>query len=151
MGYFSSLEAAGAKVLGYQTTGSYQGTWGAVVIYDGKLGLVTGAYGSCSMCDSFESEFGYDNDCKVYYHEENDKYYANDYDYSEDNEITKESYDNQKAEYQNRLADFGRRYLHQIWDKFDIDNRLKNFNPDEWYDEEEKELLEWSLSFFSIN
>ena len=151
MGYYQALEAAGAKILGYNTTGNYQGTWGAVVIYDGKLGLVTGAYGSCSVCDSFESEFGYKSDCEVYYNAENDKYYSNSYDFSEDNEITKESYDFQNKQYQLRLAGFGKRYLDQIWDKFDIDNRLKNFNPDEWYDEEEKEILEWSLSFFDVN
>jgi hypothetical protein len=58
MGYSHALEAAGAKVLGYRCAGSYQGMWGAVIIYNGKLGLVTGAYGSCSVCDAFEGEFG---------------------------------------------------------------------------------------------
>lgn len=150
MGYTQALEAAGAKVLGYHEAGSYQGMWGAIVVYNGKLGLVTGSYGSCSGCDAFEGEFGW-GEPDYYFHEEKNKYYANGYDYSDDNEITKEDFDNQKIDYQNRLCNFGERYLNQIWDKIDIDNRLKNFNPDDWYDQEEKQILEWSLNYFNIN
>lgn len=59
MSYESALEAAGAKVLAFETFGDYQGTWVAKVEYNGEVGYVEGSYGSCSGCDAFEGEFGY--------------------------------------------------------------------------------------------
>lgn len=57
--YKGALEAAGAKVLQFESFGSYQGEWWAKVEYQGKTGWINGSYGSCSGCDSFEAEFGY--------------------------------------------------------------------------------------------
>lgn len=60
MGYTEALKAAGAKVLSFESFGSYQGDWYAKVVYQGEVLLVAGAFGSCSHCDAFEAEFGYD-------------------------------------------------------------------------------------------
>ena len=60
MSYQSALEAAGAKILRFEQFGSYQGEWVALVEYKGETGWVMGSYGSCSECDAFESEFGWD-------------------------------------------------------------------------------------------
>jgi len=62
MSYESALEAAGAAVLQYKSFGSYQGEWVALVDYKGERGWVQGSYGSCSHCDAFEAEFGWDAD-----------------------------------------------------------------------------------------
>lgn len=59
MSYENTLTAAGARVIDFAQFGDYQGNWYARVEYDGKIGWVTGSYGSCSGCDAFESEFGY--------------------------------------------------------------------------------------------
>ena len=79
MSYKSALIAAGAEVLEFKFFGQYSGTWYAKVKYEGETGWTFGWYGSCTVCDSFEAEFGYDDD--------------------------------EKPDYQERLADFGRGYL----------------------------------------
>ena len=61
MGYKEALEAAGAEVMAFEEFGSYQGDWWAKVRYKGELGWVQGSYGSCSGCDAFEAEFGWDD------------------------------------------------------------------------------------------
>lgn len=85
MSYVSALEAAGAKVLASDYFGSYQGDWFALVEYNGVRGWVRGAFGSCSVCDSFQAEFDYFD--------------------SEDEDPEK---------YQQRLAAFGAGYLENI-------------------------------------
>lgn len=59
MSYQAALEAAGATVHQFEEFGSYQGDWWARVTYHGELGWVNGSYGSCSGCDAFEAEFGW--------------------------------------------------------------------------------------------
>ncbi len=58
MSYELALEAAGCEVVESQHFGSYQGDWYAMVIFKGEKGIITGSYGSCSYCDSFEAELG---------------------------------------------------------------------------------------------
>lgn len=99
MSYEQSLKAAGATVLEYQSFGSYQGNWWAKVRYDGRVGWVYGSYGSCSGCDSFQSEFGYDNDDEGCEEHRYDKV-ADCRDCTEHGEA-----------YRTKLADFGRGYL----------------------------------------
>lgn len=84
MSYSAALEAAGAKVLAWQSFRSYQGDWWAKVEYRGNTGWVTGSYGSCSHCDAFQGEVGYS-----YYKDEESE-----------------------EDYTRRLADFGKQYLH---------------------------------------
>lgn len=55
--YHECLEIAGARVLAFESFGSYQGDWWAKVVYGGKTFFVTDYYGSCSGCDAFEAEF----------------------------------------------------------------------------------------------
>lgn len=55
MGYIAALKHAGAKVHAETFSGDYQGTWLAIVTYEGKLGVAMGAFGSCSACDSFQA------------------------------------------------------------------------------------------------
>lgn len=62
MSYEKALEVAGATVHVFECFGSYQGDWYAKVTYKDKSGWVTGSYGSCSGCDSWEAEFGYGNE-----------------------------------------------------------------------------------------
>jgi hypothetical protein len=65
MGYQEALEAAGATVRAFQEFGSYQGDWWAfVALPDGKHGWINGSYGSCSVCDAFQSEFDDDEKCE---------------------------------------------------------------------------------------
>jgi hypothetical protein len=99
MSYIESLQAAGATVLQEKFFGSYQGDWLALVIYGGKTFWVHGSYGSCSGCDAFCAEFDFDGD---------------------DNGCDEHRYDKvatctdcqaRSADYQRRLADFGRGYL----------------------------------------
>lgn len=64
MGYKSALEAAGATIHAFKEFGSYQGEWVAKVTYKGETGWIEGNYGSCSGCDAFQMEFGYDDSDK---------------------------------------------------------------------------------------
>ena len=60
--YQQSLEAAGARVIAFQEFGDWQGSWVALVEYQGQRGWVQGSYGSCDHCDAFQSEFSWDSD-----------------------------------------------------------------------------------------
>ncbi len=62
MSYDSALAAAGADVLDFVEFGSYQGEWLALIRVGGVLGVAEGSYGSCSVCDSFQSEFGWNDE-----------------------------------------------------------------------------------------
>jgi hypothetical protein len=149
MSYQTALAAAGAVVIDTKYAGSYQGTWGSIVEYQGKKGLVTGSFGSCSVCDAFQSEFDdYMWGSVVITHDTQTDTYSRDYG---DIQCTKEEYDAQQAEYQQKLSDFGKRYLHVIQDKWDVENQLKHLynSEDAWYADEQKELLDWALPLLS--
>lgn len=64
MSYQEALEAAGAEVHDFKEFGCYQGEWYAYVTYQGETGVVTGSYGSCSGCDAFDAEFGWEDSKK---------------------------------------------------------------------------------------
>ena len=59
--YAVALKAAGAELLAFGEWGSYQGDWVAHVRYKGREGFVRGWYGSCSGCDAFQAEMGWDD------------------------------------------------------------------------------------------
>ena len=57
--YHWALEIGGAKVLAFNSFGTYQGDWYAKIEFNGKQGWVHGYYGTCEYCDAFDSEVGY--------------------------------------------------------------------------------------------
>jgi hypothetical protein len=100
MSYHEALEAAGATVHAFQEFGSYQGDWWAKVTYQDNRGWVHGSYGSCSGCDAFQGEFDYATE----------KCEEHRYEYCADTSAC-EGCKSAIAEYQSRLADFGRGYI----------------------------------------
>jgi len=62
MSYQDSLVAAGARVLAFEHFGDWQGSWVALVEYQGQRGWVQGFFGSCDYCDAFQAEFDWDSD-----------------------------------------------------------------------------------------
>ena len=62
MSYRESLVAAGARVLDFAHFGDWQGSWMALVEYQGQRGWVQGSFGSCDYCDAFQAEFDWDSD-----------------------------------------------------------------------------------------
>lgn len=111
MGYREALEAAGATVHQFEHFGSYQGTWLAQVTYDNQNGWIEGAYGSCSVCDSFQAEFDWDADTK--------------------------------ADYKERLAEFGRGYLHGLVTTEHLVGIYKKKCEVSYAWEDDKEILAW--------
>lgn len=109
MSYEEALRAAGCEVIEFEEFGSYQGEWLALVEIDGERGVVEGCYGSCSGCDSFQAEFGWNDD--------------------------------ERDDYQERLADFGRGYLPAL----PFEHYIKQFEEkcaSEWADSEDQEMLD---------
>lgn len=84
MSYEHALKAAGAAVIDFEYFGEYSGQWFAKVSYNGETGWIQDWFGSCSHCDAFDAEF----------------------DFSEPDETDEV--------YNQRLAEFGRRYLGAI-------------------------------------
>lgn len=133
MGYQFALEKAGAQVLDYRQFGDWQGEWAAIVRWNDKLGVVTGAYGSCSYCDSYQGQF---DDWGTYETEETC--------YVDFNEVSFEEYQKEMEEKSKRLAEFGRSYLVVVQDLADIDNQLKHLDTGDWFGSERLEILNWS-------
>ena len=127
MGYQLAMEAAGAKVLAYKAFGSYQGDWYAKVAFKGTVGFVQGSYGSCSGCDSFQGEFGYDDPaCSEHEYTYNDQPCAD--------------CDVKKAEYQVNLAAFGASYLDNMQTYEEV---LQHAKRNEDWDMEATTMVEW--------
>jgi hypothetical protein len=103
MGYQETLEAAGATVHCFEQFGSYQGDWFAKVTVNGKTGWIHGYFGSCSVCDAFESEFDYGSRDRCGEHE-----------YEREDAATCEACKSAAESYQTRLAAFGAKYLEDI-------------------------------------
>lgn len=123
MSYKHALEVAGIPVLAFEAFGSYQGNWLAKV----PGGYICGAYGSCSGCDAYESEFGYS------FHEWCDDHYGH-------NEPSCNACKKAKAQYDERLIAFGRNYIEQLTDAASLRERFEE--QAEW-DMEAKAILEW--------
>jgi hypothetical protein len=150
MGYAHALRTAGATIIEFKETGSYQGTWGAIVDFNGQRSLVTGYYGSCSYCDAYQSQFDRYSSDEPVFDEETGKYYSNRW---QEQEITKEAYDADQEEQKQALIDFGMSYLRNPNTKEDILNKIKYYDElgdDEWsFDSEERELYDWAITFFN--
>lgn len=98
MGYKEALEAAGAVVHRFESFGSYEGDWWALVTYQGRTAWVHGNFGSCSYCDAFEGEFHYDaKGCAVHVYGPADP--------------TCEDCAAKQKDYAERIAKFGSEYL----------------------------------------
>lgn len=136
MGYTEALAAAGATVLDYKEFGSYQGDWAAHVEYSGTRSIVTGSFGSCSGCDSFQAVFDYYDQPL----ERDGKYLDGSY-----REITKEEYGQQLAAYNQKLADFGKPYLDNPHTIGTIESNIAALNPDSCFDSETLEMWQWAL------
>lgn len=123
MSYAQALTAAGATVVEYEHFGSYQGDWIALVIYNDEFCWVTGCYGSCSGCDAFEGEFGWnsgivESDGRIF-----------DYDTYTYRQATPEEIES----YNRRLSDFGKGYLDICYSQEEIEEKVsRNL---EWDDE----------------
>ena len=103
MGYRDSLEAAGAEVLQFAKFGDYSGEWFAKVRYNGETGWIQDWYGSCSYCDAFQAEFDWDSDFMC------------------------------EEDVQERLANFGKRYLGSILPASHfLENVISEYTDDEY-------------------
>lgn len=99
MSYENALTAAGATVHAFESFGSYQGDWWAkVTLPDGRHGWIHGSFGSCSGCDAFEAEFGYDDE------------YCDDH-WREIDRAVCPACQTKQAAHQVKLAAFGAEYL----------------------------------------
>lgn len=130
MSYELALQAAGAQVEAFESFGSYQGDWLAKVFYKGETLYVRGAFGSCSGCDSFQSEFNYDEEkCDEHRYEHNEEYCSDC--------ATK------KTEYDKHLAEFGRGYLDNPFTKEEM---VKEFTEQSEWDSDAPDVLKWLSS-----
>lgn len=127
MSYEKALAAAGAVVHDYKSFGSYQGDWVADVTVNGQRGFIQGSYGSCSGCDAFEAEFGWDDDewCN-----------AHSYDSRADCLGCQEK----KAAYDKKLAAFGAGYLDFF---MGYDEAIKRASEHLEWDSDAKEVVDW--------
>lgn len=127
--YEDALKAAGAEVHAYESFGSYQGDWYALVTYNGERGWIHGWYGSCSGCDAFEGEFGWtEGRC-------------DEHSWVADKEREGcAACASAEAEYQRRLADFGKTYLDGLQQSGVILAELQE--RFEW-DSDSKEAADW--------
>lgn len=129
MSFQQAIEAAGATVHEFKEFGSYQGDWYALVTVNGEKGWVHGSYGSCSGCDSFEAEFGRNEEA-----------------------CDEHSYNPQKdcspcaaktAEHNKRLADFGRGYIEPL---HPVAGLLAELDKQSEWDSDSKEAADWIRS-----
>lgn len=138
MSYRDALEAAGATVHDFQSFGSYQGDWWALVTFEGRTGYVHGYYGSCSGCDAFEGEFGYFSQP-----EDSFEAWATSYRHDDplgDSPENRRAYAGQVAVYRERLVAFGRRYLDDILTQQEAEaDASRNID----WDSQAEEMLTW--------
>lgn len=145
MSYEKALIAAGAEIKEYIEFGSYQGTWMALLM-DGRI--VEGSYGSCSGCDAFEAEFGW-NDRILEQHEDG-KYYKYSYADPED-EITKEEAEKHNTAIHERLVSFGQSYLNDAQSLEMAISRYTEKCNQEYAWSDDKEILDWLKSIMKVS
>ena len=139
------MERQGFEILDWETFGSYQGDYAAIVKKDGKVGFVVIGYGSCSGCDSLEA-------IKPFALEEPEH---SEYDF--DDEEDSEMYDDKKEKYTNLLKSYHhdlQEYAdelssqveygsyEQLKDKITgADNRIKWYSNDKGFNESKNSLV----------
>lgn len=131
MSYERALEAAGATVHDFKSFGSYQGDWYASVTCNDERGWIHGWFGSCSHCDSFEAEFGWD-----------DKETCNEHEYKGTDQDRAACLGCQQASarYLERLANFGKTYVEGIQT---ADVILKELDENSSWDGDASEAAAW--------
>jgi len=139
MGYYEAIEAAGVKIKEYKEFGSYQGDWFAI-LEDNTV--VHGGYGSCSGCDSFQGEFGWDDNIKE--KQSNGKYYRNNY-INEDDELSEEQANIENQAYNTKLCKFGQSYIVSPETLSEITERYKKKTIEEYAWEDDREIYHWLL------
>ena len=138
--YKTCLELAGANVLAFETFGSYQGDWLAFVVHNGQKGIVKGSYGSCTVCDAFQSEFNY-GEPYIF----NGKYYNRENTSGKD--CSKEEYEKAITAYNQKLIDFGKSYLTApLYQKEYFERKLETLDPKDRMDNEEAEWVKWAIN-----
>lgn len=129
MSYENALQAAGAEVLAFKDFGSHQGEWWAKVRVADRLGWINGSFGSCSGCDAFEAEFGWD-----------DRDYCasgkGHYDHDPECKACVEK----KAAYDIKLAAFGKQYLEDVRTQEEAE---KAASENLSWDSDAQEMLDW--------
>lgn len=130
MSYQKTLEKAGAKVLEFKEFGSYQGEWWAKVEFNNQIGWVNGAYGSCSGCDAFEAELGFESD------------QCDEHRYT----LFKGNCDNCRIVSDNleaRYIKFGLSYLHNIMSQEEAEQKVSQNQA--YWDNDDREMKEFIL------
>ena len=124
--YDGCLSAAGAMVHEFERFGSYQGQWIAdVTLPDGRRGFIVGYYGSCSGCDAFEAELGYDfHACDG----------AKEYSYEKVEGCT------QCAAFTEKKRKFGEAYFSDLKDR---EATLAGLQEDSRWNSEAREIIAW--------
>lgn len=59
--YSDVLKVAGYEIKAFKEGGMYQGIWAAIIKDDKGLGIMSGDFGSCSVCDPLESALGWED------------------------------------------------------------------------------------------
>lgn len=130
MGYREAIEAAGAKVLAYEEFGSYQGDWLAKIKVGGEVKFVRDYYGSCSVCDAFQADFGFQpHKCGK------DEYYDPFYDDDGFREGCGKC-----QELKKQLAEFGKEYVDSA---MSFDECMKVVSENLEWDMDAKEMVDW--------
>lgn len=124
MGYREAIKAAGVTVKAFESFGSWQGDW---LAYIGEGRFIHGAFGSCSVCDAFQAEFGYHQVPVV-----------GERDWDTDAVYTQEDVD----AYNRRLAAFGARYVHA--NNLTLEEIEKEYGPRWEDDDSHEEIVKWA-------
>ena len=105
MSYNTALKAAGFTLLDYKRFGDYQGEWVAEVITpDGVHGYIHDWYGSCSVCDAFEADVGWEP-------------------WGDD--------EDEQKEYDAKVEQFGKKYIDTQITKEQVLNSVSSWHKDE--------------------
>ncbi len=107
----------------------------------GEKGIVEGSYGSCSGCDAFQAEFDYFDEPQ----KQDGKFYKRGHFWDSEDECTEEEFNKAILAYDLKLANFGKPYLEQMYDKAHYERRLSQLDSENWFDEETKDYCQWAI------
>lgn len=133
MSYELAMEEAGAVIHAFESFGSYQGDWYALVTWNGETGWINGSFGSCSGCDAFEGEFGWgadgdDEGCPEHRYKK---------------QLDCPSCTQRSEAYRNHLAEFGRNYLETMLTQEQVEAYAAKSAA---WSLEDKQALDWLVA-----